>query len=179
MVKLHAIVPPVIRYGMTREEALERFAPRPKWRLERIIHNELAPPTKPPVRLTQCQKGARARWSRYRAQQLVSPPQIDPVLALKQRAGRDRQRKHRALVAAKRRTQNTPTLKSLAAVRLFGVLRTCNPALPVAAPTDDQAAPARLDGGHRAQRAHRPVPWDLHLDRRSAPQGKVAYRWGA
>jgi hypothetical protein len=36
------------------------------------------------------------------------------------------------------------------------VLRTCNPALPPAAPTYNQAAP-RLDGGHRPQRARRPV----------------------
>jgi hypothetical protein len=109
MVKLHAIVPPVIRYGMTREEAWERFKPRPRWRLERIVHNEFAPPP-PPVRLTQCQKGARARWSRYRAQQLVSPSPIDPEVARQRRAWCERQRKHRALVAQKRRAQKAPTL---------------------------------------------------------------------
>ena len=57
---------------MTREEGLERFAPRPKWRLERIVHHELTPDHPPPVRLTFYQRAANNRWSLCRAQQLVS-----------------------------------------------------------------------------------------------------------
>jgi hypothetical protein len=85
---------------MTRDEALERFAPLPRWRFERIVHHELTPDHPPPVRLTFYQRAANNRWRRYRAQQLVSPPQIDPDLARQRRQARDRQRRHRARVAA-------------------------------------------------------------------------------
>jgi hypothetical protein len=95
---------------MTREEALERFAPRPKWRLERIVDHELAPDSPPKARLTFYQRAANARWARYRAQQLVSPSQIDPEVARQRRAWCERQRKHRALVAEKRRARKALTL---------------------------------------------------------------------
>jgi hypothetical protein len=76
------------------------FKPRARWRLDRIVHHELTPDYPLPVRLTFYQRAANNRWRRYRAQQLVSPPQIAPDLARQRRQARDRQRRHRARVAA-------------------------------------------------------------------------------
>jgi hypothetical protein len=57
---------------MTRKEAIKRFAPRPKWRLERMIHHELTPDPARPVWLPVHQRAARARWRLYRIQQLIA-----------------------------------------------------------------------------------------------------------
>jgi len=150
-------------YRMTREEALERFAPRPKWRLERIIHYELKPPPEP---YTLNQHAANARWARYRAQQLVFPPQLDPDVARRRRYFRDPQRKHRARVSLplrqpKHTPKKRPSSKSLAEVRLIrGAQGFQSCALPPSyppLPSRLDTPPRRFGGGHRPRAAQRPV----------------------
>jgi hypothetical protein len=58
---------------MTRKDELKRFAPLPRWRIERIVHHELAPQYEPPLTLRQkAQKGGRARARDHRIQQLIA-----------------------------------------------------------------------------------------------------------
>jgi hypothetical protein len=58
---------------MTRKEAIKRFAPKSKWRIERIVHHELAQPYKPTLTLRQkAQKGGRERARLNRTQQLIA-----------------------------------------------------------------------------------------------------------
>jgi hypothetical protein len=57
---------------MTRKDELKRFAPLPRWRIERVIHHTLHPWTPGTTLNQKAQAGGRARARDRRIQALIA-----------------------------------------------------------------------------------------------------------